>query len=98
MEIRNVIIPQHILDKIEATHNVKEYEVKEVFANNPYPRWCEKGHFKGEDVYSVLGQTDAGRYLVVFFIHKLTKDALVISARNMERKERRQYARTRPTT
>lgn len=47
----------------------------------------------GEDVYAAMGQTDAGRYLIIFFISKPNNRALVVSARDMERKERRQYAR-----
>lgn len=35
-----------------------------------------------------LGQTDAGRYLTVLFIHKKTKGALILSARDMADKER----------
>jgi uncharacterized DUF497 family protein len=35
----------------------------------------------------------AGRYLVVFFVYKLTCEALIISARDMDAKERRLYAK-----
>lgn len=52
-----------------------------------------KGYFRGEDVYRVLGQTDAGRYLVVFFIHKLSREPLILSAGDMDDKERKSYAR-----
>ena len=40
-----------------------------------------------------LGQTNAGRYLAVLFIYKKTKEALILSARDMAKKERRQYAK-----
>jgi uncharacterized DUF497 family protein len=40
-----------------------------------------------------MGQTEAGRYLIVFFIHKKSGAALVISARDMTPKERRRYGR-----
>jgi uncharacterized DUF497 family protein len=40
-----------------------------------------------------LGQTDGGRYLSVFFIHKPGNLALVISARDMDAAERRRYGR-----
>jgi hypothetical protein len=40
-----------------------------------------------------LGQTNAGRYLAAFFIHKRTDDALILSARDMDKKERKAYAR-----
>jgi len=96
MEIRNVIIPSDVLDKIEAKHGVKGDEVREIFDDRPHFRRVEKGRVVGEDLYVALGQTDAGRYLKVFFIYKRNKDALVISTFNMNRKERRQYVKARP--
>jgi uncharacterized DUF497 family protein len=53
----------------------------------------EKGRIAGEDLYMALGQTDAGRYLSVFFIRKEGKLALMISARDMDTKERKRYGR-----
>jgi hypothetical protein len=47
----------------------------------------------GEDVYMALGQTEEGRYLIVLFIHKKAKEALILSARDMARKERKLYDR-----
>jgi len=35
-----------------------------------------------------MGQTDAGRYLSVFFVYKQSHDAIVISARDMDAGER----------
>jgi len=49
---------------------------------------------KHEDVYEAFGQTQQGRYLVVFFIHK-TGAALPISARDMTASERRYYEKHR---
>lgn len=40
-----------------------------------------------------MGQTDAGRYLIVYFIRKAGGVALTISARDMDSRERRQYGR-----
>ena len=53
----------------------------------------ENGNRVGEDVYAVTGQTDAGRYLIVFFIYKTDKTALVLSARDMDSKERKRHGR-----
>jgi uncharacterized DUF497 family protein len=39
------------------------------------------------------GQTDAGRYLTVLFIHKLGGQALILSARTMAPWERKRYER-----
>jgi uncharacterized DUF497 family protein len=80
-----------ILDKLAAKHSVSQDEVEEVFFGRPRYRFVEAGQRSGEDVYSAMGQTDAGRYLIVFFIHKPDKTALILSARDMDRKERRRY-------
>ncbi|MGD8624390.1 MAG: BrnT family toxin [Anaerolineae bacterium] len=93
MKIAGFVWLEEIVEKIEAKHGVSPEEVEEVFASEPQVRRMEKGHFRGEDVYRALGQTEAGRYLVVFFIYKLTQEALILSARDMDRKERRIYAR-----
>ena len=53
----------------------------------------EKGEREGENVYMALGQTEAGRYLTVLFIHKKRKEALILSARDMAGKERKMYGR-----
>jgi len=53
----------------------------------------EGGHVKGEDLFIGFGRTDAGRYLSVLFVLKKGKRALVISARDMTKRERRKYGR-----
>jgi uncharacterized DUF497 family protein len=50
-----------------------------------------KGNVVGEDVYWALGQTDAGRYLTIFFIYKHGGLAMPVSARDMNSKERKRY-------
>ncbi len=92
MHIDDFIWLPSILDKVEIKHQVSQDEVEEVFFNRPRYRFVESGHRKGEDVYSVSGQTEAGRYLIVFFIHKVNT-ALILSARDMDKKERRRYER-----
>lgn len=44
-------------------------------------------------MYTAMGRTDDGRYLIVFFILKEGHRALIISARDMNRNERRQYVK-----
>jgi len=39
----------------------------------------------------VLGKTEEGRYLSIFFIKKLGNKALIITARDMNQRERRRY-------
>jgi hypothetical protein len=68
-------------------------EVEEVFTSKPKIKKMQKGYFCGKDVYRISGQTKAGRYLTVFFIHRSTKGALILSARDMDEKERKIYAK-----
>ena len=81
------------VEKIEVKHRVRGHEVLEVFANDPWFRRLRRGHYRGEDVLAALGQTDGGRYLVVFFIYKRDRTALILSCRDMEQKERRMHGR-----
>ena len=80
-----------IVEKLLVKHRVNQDEVEEVFLGSPSYRFVERGYRTGEDVYAALGQTDAGRYLIVFFIHKPGNVALVLSARDLDRGERRRY-------
>jgi Uncharacterized protein conserved in bacteria len=93
MYIDDFIWLPSILDKLEVKHQVSQEEVEEVFFNHPRFRFVESGYQKGDDVYSASGQTEGGRYLIVFFIYKSSNSALVLSARDMDRKERRRYER-----
>ncbi|MEZ4711272.1 MAG: hypothetical protein R3A44_29005 [Caldilineaceae bacterium] len=69
-------------------------EVAQVLLANPHFRFISKGRRnRDENVYAAYGQTDEGRYLTVFFIAKPGHLALVISARDMDDKERRRYGR-----
>ncbi len=91
MYIDDFIWLQNIVDKLEVKHHVTQDEAEEVFFNRPKYRFVESGYRKGEDVYSACGLTDAGRYLIVFFINKQGNMALILSARDMDRKERKLY-------
>jgi len=93
MRIVGFIWLEDIVEKLDAKHQVVPEEVEQVFSNQPKVKRMNKGYYRGEDVYRALGRTDAGRYLTVFFIHKLTHEALVLSARDMDDQERRSYAR-----
>jgi uncharacterized protein len=92
MKITHLIWLDAVVEKIESKHQVNQTEVEEVFSSRPQIRKMQKGRLRGEDVYRVLGQTFAGRHLAVFFIYKQTGDALILSARDMDHKERRGYA------
>jgi uncharacterized DUF497 family protein len=83
----------NIIEKLEIKHHVSQDEVEEVFFNVPRYRFVESGHRPDEDVYSAGGETDSGRYLMVFFIHKTGNTALILTARDMDNKERRRHGR-----
>jgi uncharacterized protein len=93
MYVADLIWLPHIVDKLEWKHHVAPTEVEQVVFGQSLFRTAQKGHVPGEDVYAALGQTEAGRYLVVFFVYKQTREALILSARDMDEQERRQYER-----
>ncbi|WP_164468332.1 BrnT family toxin [Candidatus Magnetobacterium casense] len=80
-----------VIDKLLRKHNVRTNEVAEVLLNKPHFRFVEKGYRISESVYSAMGQTSDGRYLIVFFIYKKGGSVLVVSARDMTSSERKRY-------
>lgn len=94
MEVREVIWLDAFVEKLWRKHRVRIEEVEEVLAGRPQVRRVARGDVAGEDVYSALGRTTRGRYLIVFYVLKAGGRALVISARDMKPKERRQYGKS----
>ena len=93
MKITEVIWLTQFVEKIERKHGVSTDEVEEISANRPQIRLIERGDVGGENLYRSVGQTDSGRYLAIFFIHKGKNRALVISARDASPRERRSYGK-----
>lgn len=93
MRIVDIIWLPDVIDKLDWKHNIQPEEVDQVLFSRPRFRKVQKGHIPGEDLYAASGQTKAGRYLIIFFIYKSTREALILSARDMDKKERRQYER-----
>lgn len=91
MKLEGIIWLRDVVDKLLFKHHVDTEEVEQMLSRKSRFRFVEKGKQEDEDVYMALGQTDAGRYLTVLFIYKKTKEALILSARDMAKKERRQY-------
>ena len=71
-------------------HGVHASECEQVFFNEPLVILDDPKHSEAEDRFSAFGQTDLGRMLVVVYT---TRDNLirVISARDMNRRERKFY-------
>lgn len=94
MKIKGIIWFDDIIEKMKRKHNARQQEVREVLNNAPHFRFVEKGHRQGENVYTAMGKTDSSRYLIVFFVYKSNKRALILSARDMTKAERRLYEKT----
>ena len=93
MKITGLIWLDYIVDKLDWKHHLSPTEVEQVFSSDPQYRFLERGEIEGEHVYSAYGRTHSGRYVTVIFIHKVGAQALIISARNMNKRERKQYGR-----
>lgn len=66
--------------------------MEEVFENKPKFRRGPRGNYVKENVYYALGSTDTNRKLFIVFIFKRTNEALIISARDMDDKEKSMYS------
>ena len=93
MKIIDLLLNDNVIDKLIWKHNISELEVRQLFNNQPNIRFIEKGKIKGEHLYVASGRSDAGRYLLVFFIMKKNKKALIVTGRDMTERERRKYAK-----
>ena len=54
MKLSGVIWLEEIVEKIERKHHVTQNEVREILRNSLHFRFVEKGHRRGENVYSAL--------------------------------------------
>jgi len=78
-------------------HRVSHIECEEVFFNSPVIVRKDAQHSTEEDRYFVLGRTDTERLLFLVFTMKRNK-IRIISARDMNRKERKTYEQTQEDT
>lgn len=89
--IDDIVWLDTIIDKLAWKHAVFTHEVEEILSGKCKIFKKEDGDIEGEDLYNALGRTDSGRYLSIFFIKKLNNKALIITAREMNKNERRRY-------
>ena len=89
--IEDIIWLETIVEKLAWKHNILTSEVEEVLSGECRFFKRERGKVEGENLYNALGQTRQGRYLSIFFIKKLGNKALVVTARDMNKSERRRY-------
>jgi uncharacterized DUF497 family protein len=77
--------------KNKEKHAVECFEAEEVFFNDPLILLPDEAHSLEETRIAALGRTNGFRYLTVIFTIRNQKDILIISARNMNKREREFY-------
>jgi hypothetical protein len=93
MKLNGVVWLRNVVDKLAWKHNITINEVEEALKAATRFRFIEKGDVEGEPLYAAVGRTEAGRFLLVFFVRKTSGEALIISARDATKKERRIYGK-----
>jgi len=91
--IEDIIWLDRIVEKLAWKHHVLPSEVEDVLSGPCKIFKKEKGKVEGEHLYNALGKTASGRHLSIFFIRKLENRALIVTARDMNRNERRRYGK-----
>ncbi|OGG23878.1 hypothetical protein A3A79_01600 [Candidatus Gottesmanbacteria bacterium RIFCSPLOWO2_01_FULL_43_11b] len=81
-------------DKNERQHGVTNKEAEEIFVHKPLLLLQDTVHSKGEMRYQVMGETGATRLLFIVFTVRKRK-VRIISARLMDKKERRMYEKAK---
>lgn len=78
--------------KSEDKHGVSQSEAEQAFFNDPLLLLVDQKHSKGEPRFHALGKTDDSRRILIAFTLR-EQDTLirVISARDMNRRERNVY-------
>jgi hypothetical protein len=57
VKIIDLLLRDHVIDKLIWKHNISELEVRQVFNNQPDIRFIEKGKIKGEHLYPPTQKT-----------------------------------------
>jgi uncharacterized protein len=91
MHIDEIIWKDVFVEKLARKHHVQIDEAEDALQKSSVIRRVKRGIYRGEDVYAAYAQIYNGRYLIVFFIKKLGRKILPISARDMDEVERRYY-------
>jgi uncharacterized DUF497 family protein len=81
------------IDKNLLKHQVQNWECEQIFFNEPLIILDDPKHSLPEKRWAAFGQTDAGRLLTIIFT-KREKLLRVISARDMNRKEKKFYEKS----
>jgi uncharacterized protein len=93
MKITGIVWLEEVVDKLQRKHGVEPDEVEEALTQKARIRRIEAGQVQGEDLYAGVGRTVAGRHLIVFFVYKRTREALIVSARDATGSEKKLYGK-----
>ncbi len=93
IEINDIVWLETVVQKLAWKHQVLPVEVEEVLCGKCRILKKEAGRVEGEHLYNALGKTQHGRFLSVFFIRKLNSKIMIVTARDMDKSERRRYAK-----
>ena len=93
MKLNGIVWLRNVVDKLAWKHNITISEVEEALKTATRFRFIEEGDVEGEPLYAAMGQTTGGRFLLVFFVRKTSGEALIVSARDATKKERRVYGK-----
>jgi len=93
MKLNGIVWLRNTVDKLAWKHDITASEVEEALNAAEHFRFIEKGDVEGEPLYAAIGRTNAGRFLLVFFVRKTSGEALIISARDATKKERKLYGK-----
>ncbi len=88
MWIKDLVWDETNLDHI-AYHNVEQHEVEEALGGDA---WFKK---RGRDRYYAYSQTDSGRYLFIVLDREYDDCFYVVTARDMDDREKRFYRKVR---
>jgi uncharacterized DUF497 family protein len=83
----------HNREKNWLKHKVDYKECEEIFFNQPLSIFPDVKHSTKESRLVALGLTNEDRKLTIIFTYR-NKKIRIISARNMSRKERKQYGKS----
>ena len=78
------------IDKNLIKHNVENWECEQMFFNRPFLVLDDSKHSSSEKRWAAFGKTDIERLLVVIFT-KRNNLIRIISARDMNKRERKFY-------
>jgi uncharacterized DUF497 family protein len=81
------------IDKNLLKHQIQNWKCEQIFFNEPLIILDDPKHSLSEKRWAAFGQTDAGRLLTIIFT-KREKLLRVISARDMNRKEKKFYEKS----